>query len=406
MKSKNFISQKFSFLIFSFLISSCATFRAVDEIPIEIKNFHNESILVDTHNDLMIRIVEKNEDLSNETKLGHSDIPRFKKGGVDLQILSVWLDPKFEKSNPFAQTSLIFDSVHSFVSKNKNKVVFVKNYDEAISAIQQKKLGVLIGVEGGHPIENDLSKLKNLFNRGMRYMAFTWNNSTNWATSARDEFADSLNEKPKGLTDFGKSVVRKMNELGILIDVSHVGAQSVNDILEASEDPIIASHSCVYNIAPHFRNLKDDQIKAIAKKEGVIFLNFYAGFLDVSFQKKYSELYASKKNIIDSLHNAMKDSMKVEFLVWDMLKSESENLLPPISVLIDHIDYIKNLVGSVDNIGFGADFDGADNFPKGIVDVTSYPKITNELFLRGYTKEEIKKILGGNFLRVFRKVCG
>ena len=289
----------------------------------------------------MIRIVEKNEDLSNETKLGHSDIPRFKKGGVDLQILSVWLDPKFEKSNPFAQTSLIFDSVHSFVSKNKNKVVFVKNYDEAISAIQQKKLGVLIGVEGGHPIENDLSKLENLFNRGMRYMAFTWNNSTNWATSARDEFADSLNEKPKGLTDFGKSVVRKMNELGILIDVSHVGAQSVNDILEASEDPIIASHSCVYNIAPHFRNLKDDQIKAIAKKEGVIFLNFYAGFLDVSFQKKYSELYASKKNIIDSLHNAMKDSMKVEFLVWDMLKSESENLLPPISVLIDHIDYIK-----------------------------------------------------------------
>ena len=258
-----------------------------------------------------------------------------------MQILSVWLDPKFEKSNPFAQTSLIFDSVHSFVSKNKNKVVFVKNYDEAISAIQQKKLGVLIGVEGGHPIENDLSKLENLFNRGMRYMAFTWNNSTNWATSARDEFADSLNEKPKGLTDFGKSVVRKMNELGILIDVSHVGAQSVNDILEASEDPIIASHSCVYNIAPHFRNLKDDQIKAIAKKEGVIFLNFYAGFLDVSFQKKYSELYASKKNIIDSLHNAMKDSMKVEFLVWDMLKSESENLLPPISVLIDHIDYIK-----------------------------------------------------------------
>ena len=126
-------------------------------------------------------------------------------------------------------------------------------------------------------------------------MAFTWNNSTNWATSARDEFADSLNEKPKGLTDFGKSVVRKMNELGILIDVSHVGAQSVNDILEASEDPIIASHSCVYNIAPHFRNLKDDQIKAIAKKEGVIFLNFYAGFLDVSFQKNIPNFMQVKK---------------------------------------------------------------------------------------------------------------
>ena len=400
--------QKNLFIIpFFILISSCGLLKNSINTKEEILEFHQNSILVDTHNDVMIRVVENGEDISKLTSKGHSDLSRFKTGGVDLQIFSVWLDPNYEKSNPYQQTNKIIDSVISFAEKNPNDIIFVKNFSDIKRTIKEKKFGALIGIEGGHPIENDLQKLENLYNRGTRYLALTWNNSTSWASSARDEAQDTLNQKQKGLTEFGKNVVKKMNQLGMIIDVSHVGEKTFNDIISISEDPIIASHSCVYNISPHFRNLKDYQIKSIAKNGGVIFLNFYAGFLDSTFQKNYNNLFKEKKYLFDSLHSVYKnDSMKVEFMVWDLLKGDRENILPPLKVIVDHIDYIKNLTGSVDNIGFGADFDGADAFPHGIVDVTSYPKLTEELFLRGYSKMEIRKILGLNFLRVFKKVCG
>jgi membrane dipeptidase len=264
----------------------------------------------------------------------------------------------------------------------------------------------LIGVEGGHMIEDDLAKLDSLYNRGMRYMTLTWNNSTSWATSAMDESQfppplEGAGGRRKGLSDLGKQVVRRMNELGVIVDLSHVGEQTFYDAIATTSKPVLLSHSSVWNICPVFRNVKDDQIKAVAKNHGVICVNFYSGFLDSTFAKKMALLEGTEgKRIKDSLGQGY-DQAKLN-RVWDKYFHEQlEPYRPTISKLVDHIDYIVKLVGD-DYVGIGSDFDGASSMPKGLDDVTKYPLITEELKRRGYSNKSIKKILGRNVLRVMK----
>ena len=367
------------------------------------KKLHNKAILVDTHNDVLTSsVLDDSLDISHRLSKGHSDLDRWKEGGLDVQFFSIWTDktPR-NKEGFFKDANQEIDSLEMITLRNHDRMVLATSYKEVKKGIRQNKLVALIGVEGGHMIENDMNKFDSLYKRGMRYMTLTWNNSTPWATSAMDEtlHADSLTHK--GLTDFGKQIVRRMNELGILVDLSHTGEQTFYDAIATTTKPVLLSHSSVWNICPVFRNVKDDQIRAVAKNGGVICINFYSGFLDSNFAKKMAELEGTEgKRIKDSIGKNI-DAAKLN-QVWR--KYFSEQLFPfkpTISKLVDHIDYIVKLVGD-DYVGIGSDFDGVSSLPVGMDDVTKYPLITEELKRRGYSDKSVKKILGGNVMRVMK----
>jgi membrane dipeptidase len=366
------------------------------------KKLHFKSILIDTHNDIPTTAIDKNVSFDQNLKTKtHSDLQRMKEGGVDAQLFSIWCDGN--KENPYAWANREIDTVLAWTNRNPSAMVQAFTADDIIKAGKQKKLAVLFGVEGGHMIENDLAKLDALYKRGTRYMTITWNNSTPWATSALDEStkADSLARTHKGLTDFGKQVIKRMNELGMLVDLSHVGEQTFWDAINTSTKPVLVSHSCVYTLCPFRRNLKDDQIKAVGKNGGVMHLNFYSGFLDSTFEKRSDAFTLKHKKEMDSLLKVNPEPYFMQVYLFEKYPEEVKNLRPPMSMLLDHLDYVVKLIG-VDHVGLGSDFDGVNSLPRQLDDVTCYPLITKELLHRGYSKKDIRKILGGNFLRVLR----
>ena len=366
------------------------------------KKIHKAAVLVDTHNDIPSSAIEKkvafDTDLKGKT---HSDLNRMFAGGVDAQMFSIFCGG--EQKEPYAFANQEMDSVYAWVQRNPSKMMLVYNPADFQKAIKEKKLATMFGVEGGHMIENDLTKLEALYKRGMRYMTLTWNNSTPWATSAADETTPGgavNSEGKKGLTSFGKIVVKRMNELGVMVDVSHLGERSFWDAVAVSTKPLIASHSCVWNLCKHRRNLKDDQIKAIAKSGGVIFLNFYGGFIDSTYEAKRDGLLKQYQPEIDSLIKTNMQPDYARIITAEKYKDKLLNIRPSISILLDHLDYIVKLVG-VDHVGMGSDFDGIEAPPLELNGVEDYPLITKALLERGYSKKEIRKILGGNFIRVF-----
>ena len=271
-------------------------------------------------------------------------------------------------------------------------------------AIAEKKIACMLGVEGGHMIEDNLAYLDSFYKRGVRYLTLTWNNSTSWATSAMDETAKK-DLALKGLTAFGKEVVQRMNRLGMMVDVSHVGEQTFWDAINTSTKPVIASHSCAHAICPVFRNLKDDQLKAIAKNGGVVHLNFYSGFLDSSFQTRLRDFNNNHRSERDSLRSLKWPGYEIEEYFLATYPAEASQLRPPLSLLLDHLDHIVRVAG-IDHVGIGSDFDGISSAPKELQDVTNMPLITKGLLKRGYSKADIRKILGENFLRVFTANSG
>jgi len=321
-------------------------------------------------------------------------------GGVDVQIFSIFCGP--EQQHPYLFANRQMDSVYEWARRNPDKMVIVKNPAQLKQAVKEKKLAAMTGVEGGHMIEDKLENLDTLFERGARYMTLTWNNSTSWATSAADETTRGDSLKHKGLTEFGKQVVKRMNELGMLIDVSHVGEQTFWDAINTSTKPIIASHSCVWNLCPHRRNLKDEQIKAIGKNGGVIHLNFYSGFIDSNYEKKVNAFLAGHKDEVDALIKQNKQPDYAKMMVGEKYSDTLKSFRAPLSSLLDHLDYIVKLIG-VDHVGLGSDFDGIEAPPLELNGVEDFPLVTKALMERGYSKKDINKILGGNFLRVFKK---
>jgi membrane dipeptidase len=366
------------------------------------QKLHAKAILADTHNDILTASLEKKVSMDNNLKgKTHSDLARFKEGGVDVQVFSVWCDGT--KLNPYAWANREIDTLYAIAERNPDKIVITKTWKDLQRAIKDKKLAAMFGVEGGHMIENSIENLDKLYERGTRYMTLTWNNSSAWATSAMDETnkKDSLARTHKGLTDFGKQVIRRMNELGMIVDISHVGEQTFWDAIQTTTKPVIASHSNAYTLAPVFRNLKDDQIRAVAKNGGVIQLNFYSEFVDSNFRAKQSVFMRARRKEIDSLRQAGIQNEYAITLVTEKYAPEMQAARPPLSMLMDHLDYIVKIAG-VDHVGLGSDFDGISSSPKQLDDVTSYPVITQALLKRGYSKREIRKILGGNFLRVLK----
>jgi membrane dipeptidase len=366
----------------------------------EYKKVHDDVVVCDTHNDIISVTIEKgylfDTDLTGKT---HSDLKRMLQGGLDVQVFAVFCDGL--QDNPYKFAHRQIDSLYAWVQRNPAKMMLVTTPAQLQQAIKQHKLGSMLGVEGGHMIEDDINKLDSLYSRGVRYMTLTHNNNTSWATSAQSESDTSQHLSHKGLTDFGKQVVKKMNALGMMVDLSHTGEQTFWDAIQTTTKPVLVSHSNAYTLCPVFRNLKDDQLKAVAKNGGVIQLNFYPRYLDSTVAPKQEAFLKKHTGEKDSIiASGRKESFAEDFLYGKYLNEVAE-MQAPFHFLLDHLDYIVKLAGA-DHVGLGGDFDGIPFTPLELTDVTKYPLITKALLDRGYSKKDIRKIMGGNFIRVFK----
>ncbi|HEY4208063.1 MAG TPA: dipeptidase [Puia sp.] len=363
---------------------------------------HEKAIVVDTHNDVLSGVVLHGMNIETDlTGKSHSDLARFRKGGIDVQVFSIFCDDRFGKGSAFKRANEEIDSLYAIAARNPDKMQIVTDPQGLEKAVKHHKLAAMMGVEGGHMIEDDMDNLDSLFKRGVRYMTLTWNNSTSWATSAHDESRHAWTVTPYGLTDKGKKIVQRMNELGMLVDLSHVGEKTFWDAINTTTKPVLVSHSSVYALCPVYRNLKDDQIRAIGKNGGVIQVNFYSGFLDSNYAKRERAFVHNHRRELDSLNALNLPSYAINEYFSHTYPQEANALRPPLSLLMDHIDYIVKLIG-VDHVGLGSDFDGIESAPQELDDVSCYPVVTRELVKRGYSKGDIKKILGGNFIRVLK----
>ncbi len=358
---------------------------------------HKKAIVIDTHGDILSDQIKSGIDVGQRQQGGNFDLPRAKEGGLDGQVFSVWSD----ESGNFALANRQIDSLDALIARYPERIVKVKTAAELKAAVRKGKLAAMIGVEGGHMIENNLDNLNVLSDRGMIYMTLTWNNSTSWSSSAFEETFKRDSLKQLGLTELGKRVIRRMNELGVIVDLSHVGESTFYDAIKASDKPVMASHSSAYVFNAHQRNLKDDQIRAIAETGGVVFVNFYSGFIDSTYSRKQRQYNVEHKDELAELTDKYNSRSKATAEINSKYSKELEDMRAPLSLLIDHIDHMVKLVGP-DHVGLGADYDGAESYPKGLDDVRGYPLITEELLKRGYSNKNIKKILGGNFIRLLK----
>ena len=368
----------------------------------EYLKLHEKAIVVDTHNDVLSTATMEGMDIETDlTGKTHSDLARFKKGGVDVQVFSVFCDDTYGVGRAFKFANREIDSLYAIAGRNPDKMQIVTDVAGLEKAVRRHRLAAMIGVEGGHMIEDNMDYLDSFYRRGVRYMTLTWNNSTPWATSAADESSRAFTVTPYGLTEHGKAIVRHMNQLGMLVDLSHVGEQTFWDAIHTVNKPVLVSHSSVYALCHVYRNLKDDQIRAVGANGGVIQVNFYSGFLDSNYVPRMTRFMARHKPEMDSMAAAKTPNYAINEFLSKKYPQEADSLRAPLSLLIDHIDYIVKLIGP-DHVGLGSDFDGIESPPQQLNDVTTYPLITRELLKRGYKPEDIVKILGGNFIRVLK----
>ncbi|MBS1602521.1 MAG: dipeptidase [Bacteroidetes bacterium] len=366
------------------------------------QKLHEKAIVVDTHNDVLssatMHGLNFETDLKGKT---HSDLARFRKGGVDVQVFSIFCDDSYGVGSAFRRANQEIDSLYAIAGRNPDKMQIVTTPEGLEGAVRRHKLAAMMGVEGGHMIEDNLEYLDSFYRRGVRYMTLTWNNSTSWATSAADETNRTFTVTPYGLTERGKAIVRHMNGIGMLVDLSHVGERTFWDAIHTTTKPVLVSHSSAYALCPVPRNLKDDQIRAVGENGGVIMVNFYSGFLDSTYGRKLQAFLTRHKPELDSMAAAKAPGYAVNEFLSKKYPEEADSLRAPLSLLIDHIDHIVKLAG-VDHVGLGSDFDGIESPPRGLDDVTTYPLITKELMRRGYSSTDIIKVLGGNFIRVYK----
>lgn len=369
------------------------------------RQIHQQAILIDTHNDVISNELITKVDLGRRQTEGNFDLDRAREGGLDAQIFSIWCGEDYGKGAAFAFANREIDSLYALIKRYPGKITLVKNSEELRQAVARKKLAALIGVEGGHMIEDRMDYIDSLAKRGMRYLTLTWNNSTTWATSARDEVIKKDSLKHLGLTAYGKQIVKHLNDLGVMVDVSHVGERTFYDVLATTKKPVIASHSCAYALDPNRRNLKDEQLKALGKNGGVVCINFYSAFVDSTYSAKAGKFSRQHRAELDSLTRVYHDGDLANIRLNTIYRNESDKMRPPLSLLIRHIDYIAKLIG-VDHVGIGSDFDGAESYPLGLNSVADYPKITEALLRSGYSQKDVDKILGGNVMRVLAANTG
>jgi membrane dipeptidase len=374
---------------------------------------HRSALVIDTHADTPQRFVDENFDMGDPLNGGNLNLESAKAGNLSAEFMSIWVEPSLYKGQYARRTLVLIDAVKEQVAKHPDKMMFVASPEGIEAAHREHKLAVLMGIEGGHSIENSLALLRQYYALGVRYMTLTWSNSTDWADSSGDINDTSIPHTKEGLTEFGKDVVYEMNRLGMMIDISHVSDRTFYRALIISRAPVIASHSSSRAINDVPRNMTDDMLRAVAhsggpdSKGGVVQVNFYSGFVSPEYRAAQAAQKAEVDKAVQDLKDKAKaDGKEVTYEQISKLQQQYADRIPrpPLSQLIDHIDHIAKLAG-VDHVGIGSDFDGVSGqLPAGMDSAADLPKITAALMERGYSADDCRKILGGNLMRVFREV--
>ena len=357
-----------------------------------------KAVTVDTHADTPTEYMDKPFDLGAWNTRGHFDYPRMKAGGLDAEFFAAYVPAKYAKLGGAAAFCMkIMETIHEMVDNYPQWVRFAQSTSDIRRIVAGGHRAILIGIEGGHAIEDSLELLRGFYRFGARYMTLTHTNTNNWADASTDE------AKHNGLTPFGKQVVLEMNRLGMMIDISHVSDKTFYDAIETSKAPVIASHSSARVFSDHPRDMTDDMFRALAKNHGVVQVNFYPVFLSGEVLKASRERDERLKPAIAELK--LKDPTEGPVYQEGLKKLTQENPLPkvPYTVIVDHIDHIVKVAG-IDSVGIGSDFDGIPETPRGMEDVSHLPAIREELKRRGYSEADIRKIMGENFMRVFAEV--
>ena len=369
------------------------------------KDLHRNTVVADLHCDTPLQI-RRGYEIGERHNHYHIDIPRLKDGGVDLQVFALFVDAGIDLDKCFLEVENLYNPLISQIEKNKEQIEICKSVTEFERIKSSNKISAFLGIENGMAIENDLRKLEYFYEKGVRYMTLSHSKSHDWCSSSSDEGRDKF-----GLTDFGRVVVKKMNELGMIVDVSHISVKAFYDVIDTTDKPIIASHSNAFAICSHDRNLNDEQLRAVAKNGGVVGINFASHFLSGQFskglKKYFSENSAAKEEMYNSFLATDKTKMDQDtgYLAQiHKIRNQFESIYPDLNIIADHIDYITNLIG-FDHIALGSDYDGILDPPDGVEDCSKLPNLTAELLNRGYNHENLKKILGLNFIRVFKEIC-
>ena len=358
-----------------------------------------QAIIIDTHADTPQMMLDEGYDLAQPDSPFMISIPKMRQGHLCAEFFSIWVDVGWPKQELIHRALDLIDVVYEQVGRHSDVLGMATTADEIVRLHLQGKFAILLGVEGGHIIQDDLRALDIYYRLGVRYMTLTHTANTEWA--------DSSGDKPKwnGLTNFGKQVVERMNRLGMMVDISHVSDKTFYDTLAATKAPVIASHSSCRALCDVPRNMTDDMIRALAKNGGVMDINFYPGFLSPDFAAAYKkvapQIHADESAAEKQYANDRKRLAEESRNIWARYASQFP--APSYTTIADHIDHAVQVAG-IDHVGLGSDFDGIDSAPKGMEDVSKLPDLVRELARRGYSEEDLKKILGGNLLRVMRQV--
>jgi len=374
---------------------------------------HRSALVIDTHADTPQRFVDEHFDLGGPLNGGNLNLASAHKGNLGAEFFSIWVDPAQYKGQYARRTLELIDSVKQQVARHPKEMLFVATPGGIELAHREHKLATLMGIEGGHSIEDSIPLLRQYYDLGVRYMTLTWANSNGWADSSGDIDDASVPHTKEGLTEFGKDVVYEMNRLGMMVDISHVSDRTFFRTLVISRAPVIASHSDARALCDSPRNMTDDMLLAVARsggpnsKGGVVQVNFYSGFLSQAYRDAQKAIEPEMNKAVQALKNqAQAEGKPVPYTEIEKLQRQYGDRIPrpPFSVIIDHIDHIAKVAG-VDHVGIGSDFDGiSGQLPEGMNSAADLPKITEALMARGYSAEDCRKILGGNLLRVFREV--
>jgi membrane dipeptidase len=364
---------------------------------------HKKAIIVDGHNDIPSPMVDEDFDLAANS-LGkfhkdgdpfHSDLNRFKQSGITGEFFSIYVAASYATAGGSARRALdLIDATYREVEKYPNQLTFCTRSEEIRRAKKIGKMCVLMGIEGGHAIEDSLYALRDFYRLGVRYMTLTHNNTNNWADACCSE------AKHGGLSDFGKEVVKEMNRLGMLVDISHVSDETMNDVLDVSSAPIIYSHSSARKFSDHKRNVPDDILKRVAKNGGVVMVVFYPAFLDQRYRDESSQRDQRLKPQLDAIREQYKNDRQGLNEATRKLYAANPIYVPSYTRIVDHIDHIKQVAG-IDYIGIGSDYDGVPLLPEGMNGAEDLALVTYEMLRRGYSEKDILKVLGGNFMRAF-----
>jgi len=358
---------------------------------------HKRFIVVDTHADTPQRLLDEKIDWGKRLPEGHLDLPRMKDARLGAEFFSIWVEPKY-KPEYLKRALRLIDAVYAAVERYPSQIEMAYTAADIRRLHKSGKLAALMGLEGGDPIQDDLAVLNMLHKLGIRYMTLTWAYNNNWADASTDA------PHHNGLSPFGRQVIERMNHLGMMVDISHVSDKTFYDVLAVTKAPVIASHSSCKAITDVPRNMTDEMIRALAKNGGVMQINFHEGFLDPAWRDAWDKVKGEANAAEEKLNEQYKDDPGELARVARKMQVEFLKRLPrvPLARIADHIDHVKKLVG-VDYIGIGSDFDGA-RMPDGMDGVDKLPALTAELLRRGYSEEELEKILGGNLLRVMEQV--